>query len=50
MTGPSAPRPAGPLVCRWCRIPLTTDRARWWDNQPECRDPHACTDRIWRTL
>ncbi|SCF88727.1 hypothetical protein GA0115259_1042211 [Streptomyces sp. MnatMP-M17] len=34
-----------PLLCQWCRQP-PTGGTTWWDQQPQCADPHACAERI----
>jgi hypothetical protein len=41
--------PAPPHACQWCQHPLTPANTRWWDNQPQCANPHACTNRITRS-
>ncbi|MEU1494313.1 hypothetical protein ABZ456_29175 [Streptomyces sp. NPDC005776] len=32
-------------TCQWCQQPITGKPA-WWDDQPQCPDPFACTARI----
>lgn len=32
-------------VCQWWGLPVS-GTPPWWDGQPQCPDPHACTRRI----
>ncbi|MFE2930652.1 hypothetical protein [Streptomyces sp. NPDC059278] len=32
-------------TCQWCSHPITGPVA-WWDDRPQCPNPHACTQRI----
>ncbi|MGW1433105.1 hypothetical protein ACWD6K_31355 [Streptomyces sp. NPDC002431] len=31
-------------ICQWCGHPITGPVA-WWNDKPQCPDPHACTRR-----
>lgn len=34
-----------PVTCQWCRRPIPADTATWWDDQPQCPNPHRCPPR-----
>ncbi|MGW6703568.1 hypothetical protein ACWGDE_01560 [Streptomyces sp. NPDC054956] len=39
------PRPAVTVTCQWCRQPIPADTATYWDDLPQCPNPHRCPPR-----
>ncbi|MER6607339.1 hypothetical protein ABT282_15855 [Streptomyces sp. NPDC000927] len=35
---------APPPACQWCGHPITGPVA-WWDDRPQCPNPHTCARR-----